>query len=84
MTNDEKKLLEELQAADFSLDEIILYLDTHPCDKKALEHYQKCKKERDIALENYTSVFGPITADNLSPSDRFSWIDNPWPWEVTE
>ncbi|MBR2564350.1 MAG: spore coat protein CotJB, partial [Paenibacillus sp.] len=40
------EMLEELQALDFVLVELNLYLDTHPGDFQAIEQYNKFSQER--------------------------------------
>ena len=34
-------LLREIDKVSFAVDDILLYLDTHPCDKKALDYYKE-------------------------------------------
>ena len=75
------ELLKELMKYDFAVYELVLFLDTHPCDTQALEMYH-CVAEKAQKLRcEYESKFGAISPDNLKNSDRWSWIDSPWPWE---
>ena len=41
---DKKKLLRYIQEVSFAIDDVVLYLDTHPYDEEALEDYKKDKK----------------------------------------
>ena len=56
--------------------ELRLYLDTHPGDEKALAAYkQVCTKLDSCAGACQT----PTGQDQ---NDRWSWIDDPWPWQT--
>ena len=36
---------------------------------------------RENALEEYTRRFGPITPEQVNNGERWTWVDDPWPWE---
>ena len=36
---DKKKLLRYIQEVAFAIDDVVLYLDTHPYDEEALKYY---------------------------------------------
>ncbi len=79
--NDKNKLMKKIYQYDFALYETVLYLDTHPTNKKALNYYSKVKDEATKLRCEYTSKYGPLTVnDNNDPND-WHWIDKPWPWE---
>ncbi|MDE5853347.1 MAG: spore coat protein CotJB [Oscillospiraceae bacterium] len=80
--NEREKAMKDVQIADFALIDTILYLDTHPTDKDALEQYDKYKKISENARWRYTSKFGPLNSNMVDPSNKFDWVNNPWPWEV--
>lgn len=79
---DKEELLRYIFTTSFSIDDIKLYLDTHPTDKQALEYYEKVSEVRKRAIDEYTQHFGPLTADKVNAMNRWTWIDGPWPWEV--
>lgn len=74
-------LLLNIQALDFALDDLNLYLDLYPNDKKCLEKFneynRKCKEYKRIFEEKY----GPLTASGVEYKNNFTWIKNPWPWD---
>ena len=76
-------LRRRIAAYDFALVEMNLYLDTHPCDKEALELMYAYRRKREELAETYEQHFGPyeITARDVENPDRWSWVDAPWPWE---
>lgn len=71
----------ELQALHFAIQELALYLDTHRDDKDALELYRNYQKMYERCLEEYNRRHGQMNHTQLSESDSFDWLDEPWPWE---
>ena len=65
-------LLKRLNEVSFAVNDIHLFLDTHPCDE-----------ERNRLLKEYASSFGPLTIDTASCSreDMWNWTIQPFPWE---
>ena len=72
----------ELQTLGFVIQELALYLDTHPDDKEALEMYQNYQKvyHKGMMEQNECS---PMRHGLPSQGDRYRWLDDPWPWEYT-
>lgn len=75
------KLMRELSAVKFAAWELHLYLDTHPCDEKALEMHKKYSERAKELTEEYEECFGPLTHEEGS---GLAWVKNPWPWEYME
>ncbi|GMX63816.1 spore coat protein CotJB [Paenibacillus elgii] len=76
-------LLEELQAIDFVLVELTLYLDTHPEDAQALEQFNQSAQQRQLLAQRYESEFGPLLQYGHSFSGYpWQWWEPPWPWQV--
>jgi spore coat protein JB len=65
----------------FALDDCRLFLDTHPYDKEALEYYETYRELRQQAVDEYVECYGPLSWYDKEPSDVWTWIDEPWPWE---
>lgn len=74
-------LMCKIMEYDFALNEIVLFLDTHPENTRALTLYHRyAEKSRELKAL-YNENFGPLTStDNLS-QDGWEWIHSPWPWE---
>lgn len=77
------QLLHQLQAIDFTLVELNLYLDTHQNDPDALRQYNDFVKQRWNLVHEIESCYGPMMHFGHSFS-RFpwQWVDTPWPWQV--
>ncbi|XCP84192.1 spore coat protein CotJB [Roseburia hominis] len=78
-----KDLLCLIGQASFAVDDVKLYLDTHPCDTDALDYFYEHSKIRNQALREYAKYYGPLTVDTAvaSCTDRWNWINEPWPWQ---
>ena len=78
-----RQLLNHINEVSFAVDEIKLYLDTHPCDSEALEYFREMSSRRNEALKEYAEAYGPLTIDTAADSctERWNWINEPWPWQ---
>ena len=72
-------MLMKIRELAFASGDLGLYLDTHPEDEKALQLHKKYSTELGMLKEEYQKTHGALTMH--FPSDRWSWIDEPWPWE---
>ena len=76
-----EKLMRDVMAADFTAGDLHLYLNTHPCDNRAVMIYI-CTVQRAKQLRDYFErMYGPLTA-SASNSYPWPWINSPWPWEL--
>ena len=71
----------ELQSIAFALQELALYLDTHPEDHEALELYRSYQRMYRDAAEKYARTCGPLTHRQAVSDKRYTWMCDPWPWE---
>lgn len=77
--------LAELQALEFVLLELALYLDTHPDDSEAFALYQQYADLERQARSSYEAANGPLTHSAVAQSsDWNAWLKNPWPWNQME
>ena len=76
-------LLEELQAIDFVLVELTLYLDTHPHDLQAIEQFNQYARIRKQVAKQYELQCGPLLQYGRSYSRYpWDWDNTPWPWQI--
>ena len=73
--------LVELMALDFAIDELGLYLVTHPKDQEVLQLYWSYIKLAKEGREKYQAMYGPLLQTDLTPEDGFTWLKDPWPWD---
>ena len=81
-----EQMLHQISVMSFAAYDMLLYLDTHPDDGKALSFYQEQCSIRKQLLDDYARQFGPLTMDHAcnSPSDSWDWVMQPWPWETCQ
>lgn len=74
------ELLEQIMAVDFMMEDLQLYLDTHPMDREAVVKRNSYVMQSKMLHETYERLYGPLSEDSCSPYP-WQWIDEPWPWE---
>lgn len=74
-----REMMQQIRAYEFSINELALYLDTHPEDQKALCLHRKYCKELKELKDKYQRVYGPLTINY--PCNKWRWLEEPWPWE---
>lgn len=72
--------LTELQTMAFALQELALYLDTHRCDKEALELYRMYQQIYHDGMVAYSRQCTPLN-HSIPTEGEYQWLDDPWPWE---
>lgn len=76
---DKEKLLKNIMSLDFSINDLSLYLDTHPEERAALEKHSEYVKKYNELVTVYENKFGPLTL--YTEQNSWEWNDGPWPWE---
>ncbi len=76
-----EKLFACITATSFVLDELRLFLDTHPTDRAALDYWDRMSQVRNEAVYEYTKCYGPIESYRVENDNKWSWVEDPWPWE---
>ena len=78
-----RELLSHINQVSFAVDEVKLYLDTHPCDTEALAYFKDYSRQQNRALKEYSENYGPLTVDtaDVSCEDKWNWVNEPWPWQ---
>jgi len=70
----------ELMALCFVVDELKLYLDTHPTDTEAFDTMKNMIKLAKEAHRRYVDRYGPLKTTDLLYSEKYDWLDGAWPW----
>jgi len=83
LPDDFYKLMEDLQAIDFVIVELNLYLDTHPDDLEALKQFNTFAQQSQNLRRTIEERYGPLLGAGKSYSTYpWAWIDPPWPWQM--
>ena len=81
MPTDRADLLRRIQAEDFALYEVALYLDAYPTHKKALAYYADHRAALSALKSAYMQKYGPLTLYDNASTEEWQWSKGPWPWE---
>ena len=73
--------LHEVQVLAFAVQELALYLDTHPEDTEALELYRQYQQLYQKVSQAYEREKRPLNHAAPGQGDTYAWLDDPWPWE---
>lgn len=93
---DRDALLRQICEVSFMVNDLTLYLDTHPLDENGLDQFEAFIKQRKELLGQYAEHFEPLTNDcvctvtnNQSKQHtpyagrkHFTWSDGPLPWDA--
>ena len=80
-SNDKERLLYQVMAYSFAINDLNLYLDLHPDNKEILELFKKYVKEEKELCNEYVKKYGPLEVSEVM-GQKFDWINSPWPWET--
>lgn len=79
---DRENLMRKIQSYMFAAEDFVLYLDTHPDDKRAIEMHSALVKKAKEAVYEYEQEYGPLSTNSAwGCKDKWDWIESPWPWE---
>lgn len=80
-SNDKERLLYQVMAYSFAINDLNLYLDLHPDNKGMLDLFKKYVKEEKELCKEYVNKYGPLEVNEVM-GQKFDWINSPWPWET--
>ena len=80
----QRSMLIKVQEMQFVALELNLYLDTHPCDKDALNDFNCAVEKLKKYKQAYEQVYGPLLNSGMSglAKETWQWVDCPWPWQL--
>lgn len=78
--NEREKLLMDVMASSFAINDYNLYLDLYPNNNEILNKYKLETENLKKLKDKYEKMYGPLCIDNGKYQD-FKWILSPWPWD---
>ena len=77
--------LAQLQALEFVLQELGLYLDTHRDDAEAFALFKQYAALEAEARAKYEAAHGPLTQSAAANAGSWdAWLEGDWPWHLNE
>ena len=74
-------LMRAIHMHSFAVDDIKLFLNTHPRCQEALDALNAHLAARLEAVKKYECKYGPLTIDGQAGGCAHAWVNDPWPWE---
>lgn len=71
----------QIAAVHMMLEDLQLYLNTHPTDRDVLAKRNAYAKQMRMLEEEYNRCYGMLSQDTSLSPYPWQWIDEPWPWE---
>ena len=75
-----QELLQKIMEYKFAINDISLFLNTNPCNMKALKKHNEYVENYKRYKEKYESQYGPLSIYTETDSWE-KWVYDPWPWE---
>ena len=79
--SEQQRMLKDISIIDFTLVDLLLYLDTHPYDKQAMEYFNHYSRINKQMSKDFSARYYPLTAEMSTDTKEWSWVLSPMPWE---
>lgn len=80
-----EEMMSRLTAVSFAINDLTLYLDTHPDCPKGRELFYQLLEERLSLLTAFSGEFYPLTQTSMITGNydrmKYGWTEGPMPWE---
>ncbi|MBO4982069.1 MAG: spore coat protein CotJB [Lachnospiraceae bacterium] len=77
----QEQMLHDIGVVDFVLVDLMLYLDTHPYDCKAMEYFNHYSRIKNQMSREFSQKYYPLTKDMAESNKEWRWGMAPLPWE---
>lgn len=81
VNNKKDELLYKIQMYSFAVKDLNLYLDLHPTETRALKLFNEYNKELERLKKEYNTMYSPLCVSDVDSNNKWTWINNPWPWD---
>lgn len=80
--NEQARALTQINALNFALIDLGLYLDVHPEDRDILNLFNQYRLQKNNLTKEYENKYGPLTLNSdILTTYPWAWNNQPWPWE---
>ena len=77
--------MNRLMEVSFAVNDLTLYLDTHPTCEKGLSLFRQLSEERLKLLADFAGNYYPLTQLSMvtgnTDQKEYGWTEGPMPWE---
>lgn len=83
--SEREKLMNQISSVNFAINDLTLYLDTHPTCKNGLQLFKEMVAKKLDLLAEYAKQFNPLTISSIMTgtpkTETYGWGEGPVPWE---
>ncbi len=76
-----EQMLNDIGVVDFTMVELMLYLDTHPFDRNAMEYFNHYARIKNQLTKEFSQNYYPLTKEQAKSNKEWRWGMAPLPWE---
>jgi len=81
MMTEQERLLKNIMEYEFAANEIVLFLNTNPFNKKAISLHKTVTDKLKELTKKYETEFSALTSKNVRSENEWTWALDPWPWD---
>ena len=74
-----RQLLQAVNEASFYMQDLQLYLDTHPNDMTAIGMFKEAAKQYKACKEAFECACYPLNAESSREEECWDWLRGAWP-----
>lgn len=74
-----RQLLQAVDEASFYMQDLNLYLDTHPNDTAAIEMFKEAVRQYKACKDAFECNCYPLNAESSRDEDCWDWLRGAWP-----
>ncbi|MCH5251891.1 MAG: spore coat protein CotJB [Lachnospiraceae bacterium] len=82
---DREEMMSKIATISFAINDLTLYLDTHPSCPKGLALFKELLEQRLDLLAEYAKKYNPLTQISMitgnPDTNEYGWAEGPMPWE---
>lgn len=75
-------LMNTLSAAEFAINELGLYLDTHSADTEAVQLYNQYVEQYQMLVQQLQQQGTSLVQMDSAMNGSYTWLSDPWPWDA--
>lgn len=83
--SDRETMMNQISVISFAINDLTLYLDTHPTCQKGLSLFKDLLQKRLDLLAEYAEKYNPLTQISMitgnPETEEYGWAEGPAPWE---
>lgn len=81
MDKNKARHLKKIGQYSHMMNDVKLFLDTHPDCREAMIAYAKYQKAYHMHKDEYEKTYGPLMPGMNEYDKKWLWVEGPWPWE---